>query len=144
MKMRALVLLFACTACFACTSGTRLEAERALSGGEHVRLVTLEDQRAALAIFESLSCSDRDVCRVKDACTKVSTPTVAGLEHREQAMPDVRLAHAVDSSDEQIEGAKVRAEDLLARAKDELEAGKNAIPDCEAALAILARAAKNK
>ncbi len=128
----------------ACTSGARIEAERALAGGEQVRMITLEAQRAALGAFEGVGCSDRDVCLVKDACTKVAQPTVAALEHREAALADVALLKDGSAPSNVAEAARARAEDLLARAHDELEAGKAAVPACEAALAVLARAAKNK
>jgi hypothetical protein len=138
VKTWALVLLAGCT------SGVRLEAERALSGGEHVRVITLDEQRLALAAFEGLACNDRDICAVKDACTKVARPTLAALEHRASAMPDVSLFKDQDAAADAAEAARARADALLARAHDELEAGKAAVPDCEAALAVLARSARNK
>lgn len=128
----------------ACTSGARLEAERALAGGDHVRVITLDAQRAALQAFDAVGCTDRDVCLVKDACTKVAKPTLAALEHREAALLDVATFKDGDASADVAEAARLRADDLLVRAHDELETGKAAVPDCEAALAILARAAKNK
>ena len=137
--MRALVLC----ALGACTSDVRLEAERALAGGEHVRQLTVAEQSEALRTLGAVSCADRDVCLVKEKCSAVARPTLAALEHREGARPDIALVRG-DAAPEAIEAARARADALLSQAHDELELGKQAVPECEAGLAILARSIKGK
>ena len=128
----------------ACSQSIRREAERALEVGPHVRALQVAEQRAALATLSSLTCDDADVCRVKTACLQVVTPTLRALEQKSEAMEHVRAASALDAAPESIEVEKERARVLLDAAHDGFEAGKTAVPACEAALSILERAAHAK
>lgn len=128
----------------ACTSTVRIEAERALSAGERLRKLSIEDQKVALGMLSGLGCEDRDVCLVRDACLRVVKPTLIALEHRRDGVAFKDAAEATDASAEAVRGNKERAGQLFDAAHAELEEAKAAVPECDAALAMLERAAKGK
>lgn len=135
-------LVLACLWLVACTSAVRVEAERALAVATPLRSFTIDDQRAALGVLEGLGCADRDVCLVRDACLKVARPTLRGLELRREGIEQKDAA--ADASMDAAETHKERARQLFDHAHEQLEQAKAAVPDCDAALAVLERSAKGK
>lgn len=130
-----LVVLVSFAVVAACTSASRRDAERALSAGVRVRVLEEEAQRQAVQELQALSCDDRDVCQVRNACLAVAEPTARALQNKNQVKA---LGTDLD------EPTRARALQLLDEADAQLAAGKLAVEGCEAALTMLERRSKQK
>ena len=69
---------------------------------------------------------------------------LSSLEHMDAAKPDLELVRAGTAPEAELEAARGRAEPILAQADHELRAGKEAVPECEAAISVLSRTVTGK